>query len=184
MEARISPAEAPYSPETAEKLEKIMPPGIPPLTLFTTLARDGRLFRRFMGGGLLDPGHLTLRQREIVILRVCALSGSEYEWGVHVAFFAEKAGFEAAHLRSLTHGAATDDCWSDDERHLIAACDALHARCTLDDGVWDGLRQTHSPEGVMEILMLAGFYRTVGYLTNVLRLPCEAYAPGFADYRD
>ena len=42
-------------------------PGVPPLVLFTTLARDARLFERFRGGGLVDKGHLTLRQREIVI---------------------------------------------------------------------------------------------------------------------
>jgi hypothetical protein len=31
-----------------------MPPGVEPLVLFRTLARDPRLFERFMGGGLLD----------------------------------------------------------------------------------------------------------------------------------
>jgi hypothetical protein len=54
-----------------------MPPGVPPLVLFTTLARDARLFERFRGGGLLDKGHLTLRQREIVIDRVTAQCRSD-----------------------------------------------------------------------------------------------------------
>ena len=76
--------------------DRIMPPGAPPLALFTTLARDARLFERLRGGALLDKGHLTLRQREVVIDRVTALSGSEYEWGVHVAFFGKKAGLDAA----------------------------------------------------------------------------------------
>ena len=65
-----------------------MPPAVPPLMLFTTLARDPRLFGKFFAAGLLDRGHLTLRQREIVIDRTTALCGSEYEWGVHVALFA------------------------------------------------------------------------------------------------
>jgi hypothetical protein len=60
--------------------------------LFTPLARDERLFERLTGGGLLDRGHLTLRQREIVIDRVTINCGSEYEWGVHVAMFAEMVG--------------------------------------------------------------------------------------------
>ena len=77
-----------------------MPPGLPPLVLFRTLARDKRLIERFMGGGLLDKGHLTLRQREIVIDRVTARCGSEYEWGVHAAFFAKRAGLDAAQQRS------------------------------------------------------------------------------------
>jgi hypothetical protein len=32
---------------------------------------------------------------------------------------------------------------------------------------------------LIEILMLAGFYRTVSYLTNALRLPLESYAARF-----
>ena len=37
------------------------------------------------------PRPLSLREREIVIDRTCALTGCEYEWGVHVAIFAEAA---------------------------------------------------------------------------------------------
>ena len=98
---RIAPANAPYPPEIQARFDALMPPGAAPLALFRTLARDQRLFARFMGGGLLDKGHLTLRQREIVIDRVTARCGSEYEWGVHVAFFAKRVGLDEAQLRSL-----------------------------------------------------------------------------------
>lgn len=73
---RIAPADRPYPPEIAARFDALMPPGIAPLVLFRVLARDERLFQRFMGGGLLDKGHLTLRQREIVIDRVTARCGS------------------------------------------------------------------------------------------------------------
>ena len=95
-------AQPPFAPEIQERLDRIMPKGIPPLALFTTLARDKRLFERFMAGGLLDPGHLSLRQREIVIDRITALSGSEYEWGVHITIFAARAGLTEAQIRSNT----------------------------------------------------------------------------------
>ena len=84
MSARIAPAKPPFSEDIQAAFDRIMPPGAPPLALFTTLARDARLFERLRGGALLDKGHLTLRQREVVISRVTARSGSEYEWGVHV----------------------------------------------------------------------------------------------------
>src|SRR5271154_2701071 len=93
MSARIEPARPPYPTEIQAALERIMPPGVPPLKLFTTLARDSRLFERFRRAALLDKGHLSIRQREIVIDRVTALSGSEYEWGVRVAFFGKKPGW-------------------------------------------------------------------------------------------
>ena len=63
-----------------------------PLLLFTTLARDPRLFHKFFAGGLLDLGNVTIRQREIVIDRVTATCGAEYEWGVHVSVYADKVG--------------------------------------------------------------------------------------------
>ena len=91
---RIAPANAPYPAEIQARFDALMPPGVAPLVLFRALARDQRLFQRFMGAGLLDKGHLTLRQREIVIDRVTARCGSEYEWGVHIAFFAKRAGLD------------------------------------------------------------------------------------------
>ena len=68
--SRIEPLQPPYPTEIQERLDRRMSKGTAPLVLFTTLARDKRLFDRFMAGSLLDPGHLTLRQREIVIDRV------------------------------------------------------------------------------------------------------------------
>jgi alkylhydroperoxidase family enzyme len=173
MTARIAPAPAPYAPDIQAWLDRTMPPGQPPLVLFTTLARDPRLFTKFFSAGLLDRGHLTLRQREIVIHRTTALCRSEYEWGVHVALFAARVGFDAAQLRSLASGDADDPGWADDERALLRLCDALHRDCTLDDPLWRQLKQHFSDEAVLELLMLAGFYRTVSYLTNGLRLPLE-----------
>lgn len=179
MSARIAPARPPFSPEIQAAFDRIMPPGTPPLVLFTTLARDSRLFERFRNASLLDKGHLTLRHREIVIDRVTALSGSEYEWGVHAAFFADSAGFNRATLYALVHGKADDPCWAPEEKLLIRACDALHANSDIDDALWAALREHFSEMALMEVLMLAGFYRTVSYLTNALRLPPESYAARF-----
>jgi alkylhydroperoxidase family enzyme len=177
--ARIAPVQQPYTEKFATWLERTMPPGVPPLALFTTLARDERLFERFSRGSLLDRGHLTLRQREIVIDRTTARCGSEYEWGVHVAFFGERAGLREEHLHALVHGHSDDPVWSPDERLLVAACDALHEGVTIDDALWDSLRATLTEEAILEIVMLCGFYRTVSALTNVLQLAPEAIAARF-----
>lgn len=177
---RIAPAAPPFPEAVQTWLDRTMPPGVPPLALFTTLARDPRLFAKFMQGGLLDRGHLTLRQRELVIDRITALGGSEYEWGVHVAFFAPRVGFTDAQIHALVHGDAGDPCWTDpDDRLLLALCDALHARCDVDDALWTRLRARFDDGAILELLLLAGFYRTVTYLTNVLRLPCEPFAARF-----
>jgi alkylhydroperoxidase family enzyme len=110
MTYRIAPASTPYTKSVQVMLDKLTPKGDPPLTLFTMLARDERLFGKFMAGGLLDRGHLTLRQREIVIDRVTAQCGSEYEWGVHVNYFAAHVGLAENELYSLVHGTHADLC--------------------------------------------------------------------------
>jgi alkylhydroperoxidase family enzyme len=176
---RIALANAPYPHEIQARFDALMPPGIAPLALFRVMARDQRLFQRFMGAGLLDKGHLTLRQREIVIDRITARCGSEYEWGVHVSFFAKRAEFDEAQLRSLVRGDALDACWKAEEALLIRLCDALHASCDIDDALWVELRAQFSEKALLELLLLAGFYRTVSYLTNGLRLPLETYAARF-----
>jgi len=183
MSARIAPAEPPFSDDIQAAFNRIMPPGVPPLALFTTLARDARLFQRFRAGALLDNGHLTLRQREVVINRVTALSGSEYEWGVHVAFFGKRAELDAANLDSLVNGCADDPCWSFEDGLLIRACDQLHAGSNIDDPLWAAMTTEFGEMALVEILMLAGFYRTVSYLTNALRLPLESYGARFPTRR-
>jgi alkylhydroperoxidase family enzyme len=183
MTARIAPAPAPYPAKVQDWLQRTMPPGRAPLALFATIARDERLADRFFSGGLLDRGNLTPRQREIVIDRTTALCGSEYEWGVHVAFFAARVGLTEEQLHSLVHGDAGDACWSAADALLIRLCDELHATSTLSDALWAELRVEHSEAALLEMLMLAGSYHMVSYLTNALRLPLEADAARFPGAR-
>jgi len=180
--ARITPAAEPLPDDIRQAIDAIMR-GRPPLVLFTTLARDRRLFFKFFNSGLLDRGHLTIRQREIVIDRVTASCGAEYEWGVHVSAFAAKAGLTEAQITSLTVGGPDDICWTDADRLLIRLCDSLHVNCTVDDALWAELTGRHSDEALLELLMLAGTYRTVSYLVNSLRLPPEPTATRFPPSR-
>lgn len=178
MSPRIPPASAPYPPAVAKTLEQLKTPGEQPLSLFRTLARDERLFGRFTGGGLLDPGHLSLRDREIVIHRICALNGCGYEWGVHAAIFAEAAGLDPAQL-AATAAPGVAAGWSPREALLIAFCDAVNARADIDEALWARLADAFSEEARIELMMLAGFYRTVSLLANGLRLEPEPFAIPF-----
>jgi alkylhydroperoxidase family enzyme len=180
--ARIAPAQQPLPADVQQAIDAIMR-GQPPLVLFTTMARDRRLFFKFFSSGLLDRGHLTIRQREIVIDRVTATCGAEYEWGVHVTAYAAKAGLSEQQIASLTFGGADDACWDDADRVLIRLCDSLQHGCTVDDDLWAELSAHFADEAILELLMLAGAYRTVSYLVNSLRLPLEPGARRFTDVR-
>src|SRR5258706_5466230 len=125
---RPPPLGPPSAPPVHAALDRIMPSGVPPLALFRTLAVNERVFLRVMAGGLLDRGSISLREREIVIDRTCARCGSEYEWGVHVAFFAERVGLTAAQVAATCAPEPEADAVPDRERLLIRLVDALPDR--------------------------------------------------------
>ena len=176
--SRIAPLQPPYAPETKEVFDRIMR-GAPPLLLFRVMASQPRAWDKFRAGSLLDPGPLSLREREIVIDRTCALNRCEYEWGVHVALFAKAARLTEEEVRATVHGPADAPCWSAAEQAMIAAVDALHLRATLDDAEFAAL-SAHFDEGkIFEIILLCGFYRTVSYLANGLKLPLEEIGERF-----
>jgi len=175
---RIAPLAPPYPPEIRAQFDRIMR-GAPPLLLFRVMAGHTRAWDKFRAGGLLDPGPLSLRQREIVIDRTCALNRCEYEWGVHVAIFAGPAKLGDEEVRATVQGDANSACWSPAEQALIAGVDALHTRATFSDAEFAALSAHYDEAQILEIMLLCGFYRTVSYLANGLRLPLEENAVRF-----
>jgi alkylhydroperoxidase family enzyme len=176
---RIAPAEEPYPAEIATALARTMPRGFAPLVLFRTMARNPRVFGKMFAGGLLDKGALSLRQREVVIDRTTARLGAEYEWGVHIAFFAEKVGFDAEKIAATVHGSAGAPCWSTDEQALLAAVDDLVDRRTIGDETWARLAAHFDEAQIIEVIALAGYYHTISFLCRALDLPLEAYGARF-----
>lgn len=176
--SRAEPLQPPYGAEIQAQFDAIMR-GAPPLMLFRVLAAHPRAWSKFRNASLLDRGPLSLREREIVIDRTCALTGCEYEWGVHIATFAEAAKLSATEIRATVDSAAAADCWSPAEQALIAAVDALHHRATLSAAEFGDLRACYSEAQVLEVMLLCGFYRTVSYIANGLDLPREATGARF-----
>ncbi|MEE4381786.1 MAG: carboxymuconolactone decarboxylase family protein [Pseudomonadales bacterium] len=176
----------PYEAESQALLERFPTARGETLALFRMLTLSPRIMRRVLAGGLLDrDSPLTLRQRELVIWRVCARCGCAYEWGVHVSGFGRAAGLQAglaeASLRPLP---PTDDGSLNAEIRLLwAVVDALHETGNLDDDLRHRLADAFPPAAQLEILALAGFYHSISYFANVARLAPEPFAGGFPDGR-
>jgi alkylhydroperoxidase family enzyme len=174
---RIEPVAQPYSEPVAQAFDRVMPKGVPPLSLFRTLAVNERVFLRVMAGGLLDRGPISLRDREIVIDRTCWRCGCEYEWGVHVAFFGPKAQLTANEIHAVTSESA--DAFPPRDRLLIAMCDELHATSSITDALWAQLAAEWSPAQLVELVVLAGFYHLIAFAANAFRLAPEPFAARF-----
>src|ERR1700704_2643268 len=153
--SRIAPLEAPYAPEIRGQFDRIMR-GAPPLALFRVVAGNARAWENFRAGSLVDRGPLSLREREIVIDRTCALTGCEYEWGVHVSAFAEAAHLTSEQVRAPVLEGSHAPCWSAAEQALIAAVDALHHRATLSDAEFKALSAYYDDAKIFEVFLLCG----------------------------
>src|SRR5574341_1015151 len=98
---RIPPLDHPTE-RVATMLRRMMPAGHEPLALFRTLAHNAGFldaFRRF-GAYLLYFGELAPADREVIIHRMTALCGADYEWAVHAFYFGGTVGLDARTLRA------------------------------------------------------------------------------------
>jgi 4-carboxymuconolactone decarboxylase len=182
-EPRIAPLEPPYEAETQAQLEKWMPPGAPvePLALFRTLLVHSELAARMrpLGSALLGHGLVEPRDREIIVLRTCARCGAEYEWGVHAAAFGGAVGLSDEQIAATAVDSNDEAVWSDGDRQLLALADELYETDRIADSLWDRLIETWAPAQLLELIVTAGWYRTLSYVINAARIQHEPWAARF-----
>lgn len=173
--ARIKPLEAPYKREVEDYLSKLMPPGsgLEPLKLFRTLAVHFDLASRMrpLGAGLLAHNLIEPRERELVILRTTAINGAAYEWGVHASLFEELSPEE---IGGTLPGEAHD--WTERDALVIALCDELNATARVSEELWGALTAHWSDAQLIELVVLAGWYRTISYVINAAQVEPEPWA--------
>jgi alkylhydroperoxidase family enzyme len=181
MNPRIEPLQNPTA-EVAEILQSMMPPGVVPIKLFKTMAVNPRILTKMRDGNLLDKGTISLRDREIVIDRTCAVCHAEYEWGVHIAFFAERVGLTQAQIKDTLADTPNAALWTDNEQALLALVDDLHENQTISQTVWFSLVEHYSEVQIIELITLTGYYHTIAFLVNGLQIELEAGVPRFSEY--
>jgi alkylhydroperoxidase family enzyme len=181
---RIGVLEPPHEPAVVAQLGKMMPPNVPPIALFRTVVKNLPMAEAMTLWGSYELSRslsLSLRDREIVIDRTCVRCGCEYEWGVHVAFFAEKANLDRDQIRSLTHGNADEPCWAAvRDRLLIRTVDALCDHRDIDNNLWQALRDEFDECEILDLTMLCGWYHAISFTARAARVPLEAGSPTFA----
>ncbi len=174
---RLRPVEPPFDDNTAAALERLGPP----IALFRLFARRPARARAIQGWGryyLSRQCALSLRHRELVIDRTTALCGAEYEWSIHIAVYAAKAGLTGAQVTSTATGGPDDPCWTDDaDRTVLRTIDALHQTGDLSDAQWDALQAAVGEEAAIDLLLVCGWYHAISYVARVIRLPLEPGTP-------
>ena len=187
--SRIPHLTPPYTPEVRVALAVMHPKNSPvePLKLFRTMARNLPLGASMTHLGpymLSKHANFDMRSREIVIDRVTARCNCEYEWAVHVAGYAQRVGLSEEQIYSTVHGSGSDPCWDAKDRAIIAMVDELHDTGHVSDETWTALSAHFDEPGLMELLVLAGWYHAISFLANGARVELEEWAPRFPARRE
>jgi len=151
-----------------------------PLNIFLTLAKNPPLFdvcTRF-GSHLLFKGGLPAREREIVILRVGWNAQSEYEFGQHTVI-GKQAGLTDDEIGRLAQAGIAG--WDDDDAALLRLADELCEKDIVSDSTWKALTSRWDEPQLLELLMLAGYYRLVSGVLNSAGVALEPTTPGWPE---
>jgi 4-carboxymuconolactone decarboxylase len=180
-----TPRIAPLQPaEWDERLQRLLAvsPGGPeePMHIFTTLAHQPELFRRWLGfGGALLAGRLPGRLRELVILRTAIRFNGRYEWAHHLELGAAQ-GISPAELEALGGNLSTVP-WDPFERAALAAVDETADEGAVTDATWAVLADRLESGDLIELLMLIAHYLMLSAVLRSLRVPLEPAAQALAD---
>lgn len=128
------------------------------LNMLGTLARHPALTRAYHGfnGHVLFATTLSVRQRELLVLRVAAVRGAEYEWRQHVVL-ARDAGLDDDEIARVEAGPGAPG-WSPLERALLSAVDELVADARVADGTWATLAAELDDQQLMDLVFTVGAY--------------------------
>jgi len=175
----LEPRIGPLSPAELERsLQPSAAPGGNGGNLFATVVRNASLYdawRPFVRR-LNAASTLTLRQRELVVLRTAWICRSEYVWGQHV-LVATTGGMAAEDIEAVRDGAGSER-WSPLEAALVAVPDELRADARVSDPTWRTLAAELTEEQLLELLYLAGHYAMVSGVVNSAGVRREPGVPG------
>ncbi|MGY4711922.1 carboxymuconolactone decarboxylase family protein [Mycolicibacterium sp. CBM1] len=145
----------------------------PEMHLFTTLGQNKLLFLSFLpySGVLLNWGKLPKRDKELVILRVGHLRGSEYELQQHRRL-ARSRGVDAA-LQDKIFAGPTAPGLTERQRALLAAVDEFVLDRDLTDETFAALSTHLTRQQVIEFCALAGHYDAIAAILTTLRVPMD-----------
>lgn len=151
----------------------------PGTNLLGTLARHPSLAMAFLSFNrhLLAHSTLSVRQRELMVLRVASLRDSDYEWAQHV-ILADRAGITAEEIARVGEG-PTAPGWPPIDRALLTATDELIGDGAVSDDTWSALSGEFDERQLMDIVFTVGCYAMLATALRSFEVQPE---PGLVPY--
>jgi len=147
------------------------------LNIFRVMMNHPDLTRRWtvFAGHVLRKQTLSVRDRELLILRIGWLNQAEYEWAQHVEI-AKRGGITEAEIERVKAGPAAG--WNTHEAALLQAADDLYESSVVSDRTWAALAAKYSTEQMMDVVFTIGQYNLVSWALNSFGVPLDDFLPG------
>jgi alkylhydroperoxidase family enzyme len=144
------------------------------LNVLGTLAQHPELARAFhtFNGYILFASTLSPRQRELLVLRVAAVRGSEYEWAQH-AVLAGDAGIDEDEVARVALGPDAPG-WPTLDGAMVRAVDELIGEGAVSEATWKVLAAELDDQQLMDLVFTVGAY-------EVLALALRSFAVDLDD---
>jgi alkylhydroperoxidase family enzyme len=131
------------------------------LNVLGTLAQHPELAKAFhtFNGYILFASTLSPRQRELLVLRVATVRGSEYEWAQH-AILAGDAGLDEAEVARIAEGPDAAG-WPALDGAMVRAVDELVEEGAISDTTWTILAEGLDDQQLMDLVFTVGAYEVL-----------------------
>ncbi len=152
-----------------------LPEIMAPLSVFRVLLHHPALARSL--GGLLkmlllEGNYLDGRLRELIIMRIGWLTGSNYEWTQHWRFAGDMGIPEDVLLACRSWESAT--ALADADRAVLRATDETMESGRISDATWTECeRHIESVQARLELVVAIGNWRMFSQLLLTLRIPLK-----------
>ena len=164
--------------KTKELFEKIENNGATVLNLYRAVGHSPSTISSFikLGNVLLNHAELPARFRELVILRIASLAGSEYEWKQHVPIAAE-VGINSQQINEISQWNASS-AFTDEEKAILQYTDEVAIHITVKDNTFAALRKHLSERSIVELTVSIAYWGLIARVLVPLDIELEEHSVG------
>jgi 4-carboxymuconolactone decarboxylase len=168
------------APEVNEQFAKIEKNGARILNLYKAIAHSPSPARNFirLGNSLLSKTTLSPKLREIAILRIAKLTGSDYEWTQHIAIALE-FGVSQQQINDISQWVRSPN-FSDEERTVLQYTDEVTVDVKVTDKTFDALRKYLNEDNIVDLTISIAYWGMAARILVALQVDIDKQTTGSA----
>ena len=162
------------SPKAKELYDKIEKNGARILNLYKVLAHNPDVMRSYLqlGNALLSKTELLPKLREMVILYIARLAGSDYVWAQHYPVALE-AGVSREQAESITRWGVAPR-FNDEERAVLQYTEEVARSGKVQEETFDTLKRYLSEQNIVELTVSIGYWGMLAAVLVSLQVDLDA----------